>query len=93
MSYEIVVIVLAMLIFCFCMQMLTIKVIFSVFNASRKEGEREIKPVKLVEKKKRKSPAQKKAEEEARKAQREFEIEMRNLENFDGSGIGQEDIE
>ena len=93
MSYEIVILVLILLIFCFFMQILTIKVMLSMFNASRKDGEREIKPVKLIEKRKRKSPAQRKADEEAKKAQREFEIELRNLEAFDGSSFGQEDIE
>lgn len=88
MSYDLLILAFIMLVFCFFMQILTVKVIFSVLNA--KNGQ--IKDVKIVGKKLKKTEYEKKREEMARKEQEQFDTIMRNLEAYDGTEIGQEEV-
>ena len=92
MSYDVLICVFLMLVFCFFMQVLTIKVMISMLNAKREEGEREIKQIKIIDKPAKKTKAQIKAEENARKQAEEWNTIMRNLEVYDGTELGQEDI-
>lgn len=92
MSYDVLICVFLMLVFCFFMQILTIKVMISMLNAKREDGEREIKQIKIIEKPAKKSNAQLAAEEKARKQAEEWNTIMRNLEVYDGTDLGQEDI-
>lgn len=92
MSFDLVVLALIMLIFCVFMQIFTVKVMFSLLNSVRPDEVKEIKPIKLIEKKPKKSEEQLAFEEKQAKAQREYETLMRNLDNFDGSGFGQEEV-
>lgn len=92
MSYDLLIFAFLMLVFCFFMQMLTVKIVFSMLNATRKDGEREIKPIKIVERPAKKSKAQIEAENRAKKQEEEWNTLMRNLDAYDGTGIGQEDI-
>lgn len=89
MPYDFLIFAFLMLIFCFFMQMLTVKIVFSMLNASRKEGEREIKPVKLFEKPKKRP----KMTEEQKKNARNDEILLHNYEVYDGTSYGQKDFE
>lgn len=86
MSYDMLILAFLMLIFCFFMQILTIKVMFSLFNSARPDGFEEIKPFKLTKKR------PKKVSKEDVEEQRRYETIMRNLEAYDGSGIGQEEV-
>ena len=92
MSYDVLICVFLMLVFCFFMQVLTIKVMISMLNAKREDGEREIKQIKIIDKPAKKTKAQIKAEENARKQAEEWNTIMRNLEVYDGTELGQEDI-
>ena len=74
------------------MQILTVKIVFSILNATRKDGEKEIKPIKIVERPAKKTKAQIEAEKRAKKQEEEWNTLMRNLDAYDGTGIGQEDI-
>ena len=88
MSFDVVLTVLIMVIFCFLMQIFTVKVMISLLNSA---GE-DIKPIKILDIKPRKSRQQKLAEEKARKEREEFEKLMRNIDSYDGSGLGQEEV-
>ena len=92
MSYDLLIFAFLMLVFCFFMQMLTVKIVFSMLNAVRKDGEKEIKPIKIIERPAKKSKAQIEAEKRAKKQEEEWNTLMRNLDAYDGTGIGQEDI-
>ena len=92
MSYDLLILAFLMLIFCFLMQILTVKIVFSILNATRKDGEKEIKPIKIVERPAKKSKAQIEAEKRAKKQEEEWNTIMRNLEVYDGTDLGQEDI-
>ena len=92
MSYDLLIFAFLMLVFCFFMQMLTVKIVFSMLNAVRKDGEKEIKPIKIIERPAKKSKAQIEAENRAKKQEEEWNTLMRNLDAYDGTGIGQEDI-
>jgi 5'-3' exonuclease len=70
------------------MQIFTVKVMISLLNSA---GE-DIKPIKILDIKPRKSRQQKLAEEKARKEREEFEKLMRNIDSYDGSGLGQEEV-
>lgn len=86
MSYELVVLVVIMLVFCFLMQIFTVKVMISVLNS---KAETPIKQIKLFE---RKPKTDKRAEIEAKKEQERFDTIMRNLDAYDGSDLGQEEV-
>lgn len=91
MSYDVLILVLLILAFCFFSMVFTVNVLFSVFNSVRPEGTKEIKavfPKKITKKSKAQRELEKKAEEE----QRKYETIMRNLEAYDGTDIGQEEV-
>lgn len=83
MSYEMVIVVFLMLVFCFFTQILTIKVMLCLFKAN---GE-DIQPVKLFEKK------PKKPTKTQKKDQERIENIMHNIEVYNGTGHGQIEVE
>lgn len=66
------------------MQYFTVKVLFSLFNSVKPEG---IRPVRLESPKK----SVKKVQAENR-SQEQFETIMRNIDAYDGTEIGQEEV-
>lgn len=90
MSYELLILAFIMLVFCFLMQLFTVKAMFSLFNSVRPEGTREIKPIKLAEKSHKRTHEQ--TDEHAEKERKQYEAIMRNLERFDGTELGQEEV-
>ena len=65
----------------------------SVLNAAK--DEKDIKPISIItrpERKPKKSATQIEAERRAAEEKRKMEIIARNLEAFDGTGIGQEEV-
>lgn len=95
MLYELIIVVFLMLIFCFAMQILTIKVMFTLINAKKTAEMGEIKPISIINRplrKPKKSKEQLIFEEKQRKATEEFETVLRNLDRFDGTGLGQEEV-
>lgn len=99
MLYEILIIVVVMLCFCFATQILTIKVMISLMNAKKPAEMGEIKPINIIKKPlktRKKSRAERDYEERQkerqRKSQEEFEKLMRNLDVYDGTAIGQEEV-
>ena len=86
MSYDMLILAFLMLIFCFFMQILTIKVMFSLFNSVRPEGTEEVKPFIFTKKR------PKKVSKEDVEEQRRYETIMRNVDAYDGTGIGQEEV-
>lgn len=74
------------------MQILTIKVVFSMFNAMRDDGTHEIKAVSLVKKTRKKTKLEIEAEERAREEREKLETIARNLEAYDGTEFGQEEV-
>ena len=91
MSYDVLILVLLILIFCFFSMMLTVNVLFSMFNSVRPEGTKEIKPI-LPHKTPKKSKTQRELEQKAEEEQRRYDTIMRNLEAYDGTDIGQEEV-
>ena len=96
MSYELLILVFLLMVFWSFMTIFVIKAMFSLFNSVRPEGSSEIKlsdmDVFRVKMPKRKTKEQREAEKEAAEERRRYEIIMRNLEAFDGTGIGQEEV-
>ena len=88
MLYEILIIVVVMLCFCFATQILTIKVMISLMNAKKTAENGDFKPIKFMEKaKKPKKPSKEQVER-----QRKYDTIMDNLEAYDGTGIGQKEV-
>ena len=83
MSYDVLILVLLILAFCFFSMVFTVNVIFHMFNAVRPEGTKEIR---LMPKKTVKSD---KAMEESKKR---YDTIMRNIDVYDGTEIGQEEV-
>ena len=90
MSYELVIIVFLVLVFCFFTMILVFKGMVSMFNAARSEGVKEIKL--FPERKPKKTKAQLEVEAKAAEERRQYDTIMRNLEAYDGTGIGQEEV-
>ena len=90
MSYDVLICVFIMLIFCFLMQIFTVKVMIALFNSHREEGTRKIKPIKFIDKQKKKHRAD---VEKAQKQQKQFETLMENLDMYDGTSVGQKEVE
>lgn len=83
MSYDVLILVLLILAFCFFSMVFTVNVIFHMFNAVRPEGTKEIR---LMPKKTVKSD---KTMEESKKR---YDTIMRNIDVYDGTEIGQEEV-
>ena len=88
MSYDYLILALMMLLFCVFSIVFTAKVIFTLMNAVRPPEMDEIKPIRVFEKREKPQMSHAKSEEEAK-----MEKIMRNLDNFDGTGLGQEEVE
>ena len=86
MSIDLLILAFLMLLFCIAMQIVTIKTLFSVFNAVRPKEVREIKPINLIEKEEKSHIEIKSAETER------DEAIMRNLDIYDGTPFGQEEV-
>lgn len=71
---------------------LTLKVVLSVINSARPEGVEKIKVFDKPEKKPKKTEYELWAEEQERKKRERYETVMRNLETYDGTEIGQEEV-
>lgn len=90
MSYELVAIVFLVLVFCFFTMILVFRGMVSIFNAA-KPGE--MKEIRLFsERKTKKTKTQRENEAKAAEEKRQYETIMRNLEAYDGTGIGQEEV-
>lgn len=85
MSYNVLILVLLILVFCFFSMVFTVNVIFHMFNAVRPEGTKEIR---FMPKKVKKTKADKEMEE----SKRRYDTIMRNLDVYDGTEIGQEEV-
>ena len=85
MSYDVLILVFLILVFCFFSMVFFVKVLLSVFNSARPEGMKEIKPIFKAEK----PPKKSKAEQEA---ERRYNTIMENLEAYDGTEIGQKEV-
>lgn len=85
MSYDVLILVFLILVFCFFSMMLVVNVMFTLFNSARPEGMKEIKPIFPRKTTPKKTRAQAEAE-------RKYEIIMENLEAYDGTEIGQKEV-
>lgn len=85
MSFEFLFFAFIVFVFCFFTMILFVRVILSVVNSARPEG---MKEIKVFSKPKKQREAEKKAEEE----RRQFDTIMRNLDAYDGTEIGQEEV-
>lgn len=85
------VLVLLILVFCFFSMMLTVNVIFRMFNAIRPEGTKEIKPLEL-KKQPKKTKKQIEIEKKAAEEKRKYDILMNNLDVYDGTEVGQKEV-
>lgn len=85
------VLVLLILVFCFFSMMLTVNVIFRMFNAIRPEGTSEIKPLEL-KKTPKKTKEQLEIEKKAAEEKRKYDILMSNLDVYDGTEVGQKEV-
>ena len=92
MSYETIAVAFLILVFCFFTQIFVVKTMISLLNSARPEGIREIKTVELVKRKPKKTKTEREMEEKAAEERRQYETIMRNLEAYDGTGIGQEEV-
>lgn len=86
MSYEVLILVFLLMVFWSFMTIFVIKAIFSVFNSVRPEETREIRFMPM------RKPKKTAKDKEAEAAQRKYDTIMRNLEAYDGTGIGQEEV-
>lgn len=88
MSYDVLILVFLILVFCFFSMMLVVNVMFSVMNMS---NGKEIKEIKLSDilGNRAKMPKKTKAQKEA---ERKYDIIMENLEAYDGTEIGQKEV-
>lgn len=91
MSYDVLILVFLILVFCFFSMAFTVNVLFSMFNSVRPEGTKEIKAI-LPKRTPRKSKEQRELEQKAEEEQRKYDTIMRNLEAYDGTDIGQEEV-
>lgn len=85
------VLVLLILVFCFFSMMLTVNVMFRMFNAVRPEGIKEIKPLEL-KKQPKKTKEQLEIEKKAAEEKRKYETIMSNLDAYDGTEVGQKEV-
>lgn len=85
------VLVLLILVFCFFSMMLTVNVMFRMFNAVRPEGTSEIKPLEL-KKPPKKTKEQLEIEKKAAEEKRKYDILMSNLDVYDGTEVGQKEV-
>ena len=95
MSYDVLILVFLILVFCFFSMTLTVNVMFSLFNSARPDGMKEFKMeniIKLPEKKHKKSEYELFLEEQDKKAQERYNTIMENLEAYDGTEIGQKEV-
>ena len=84
MWFDLLILVLLILIFCFFSMMLMVNVMFHLFNSMRPEGTKEIH---FMPKK-----AKKKMDKEMEESKRRYDTIMRNLDVYDGTEIGQEEV-
>ena len=85
MLYDYLILVLLILVFCFFSMMLMVNVMFHLFNSMRPEGTKEIR---FMPKKVKKTKVDKEMEE----SKRRYDTIMRNLDVYDGTEIGQEEV-
>lgn len=83
MSYDVLILVLLILAFCFFSMVFTVNVIFHMFNAVRPEGTKEIRlmPKKTV-----------KPDRTMEESKKRYDTIMRNIDVYDGTEIGQEEV-
>lgn len=83
MSYDVLILVLLILAFCFFSMVFTVNVIFHMFNAVRPEGTKEIRlmPKKTV-----------KPDKTMEESKKRYDTIMRNIDVYDGTEIGQEEV-
>ena len=83
MSYDVLILVLLILAFCFFSMVFTVNVIFHMFNAVRPEGTKEIRlmPKKTV-----------KSDRTMEESKKRYDTIMRNIDVYDGTEIGQEEV-
>lgn len=91
MWYDMLILVLLILVFCFFSMMLTVNVMFRMFNAVRPEGTKEIKPLEL-KKTPKKTKEQLEIEKKAAEEKRKYDILMSNLDVYDGTEVGQKEV-
>ena len=91
MWYDMLILVLLILIFCFFSMMLTVNVMFRMFNAVRPEGTKEIKLLEL-KKPPKKTKEQIEIEKKAAEEKRKYETIMSNLDAYDGTEVGQKEV-
>ena len=84
MWFDLLILVLLILIFCFFSMMLMVNVMFHLFNSMRPEGTKEIR---FMEKKQKKT-----MDKEMEESKRRYDTIMRNLDVYDGTEIGQEEV-
>ena len=90
MSYELVAIVFLVLVFCFFTMLLAFRGMVSMFNAAKPDGMKESRLI--PERKPKKTKTQRENEAKAAEERRQYETIIRNLEAYDGTGIGQEEV-
>ena len=90
MLYNLLILIIILL-FCTFMQIVTVKVVFSMFNAMRSEGTHEIKPI-LPKKAHKKTKSEIEAEEKARREQEILDTISHNIDVYDGTELGQEEV-
>jgi len=92
MWYDLLILVFLTMIFCFFSMMLTVNVMFRLFNAMRPEDAKEIKPFEMPKKAPKKTKEELMAEKKAAEEKRKYDIIMSNLEAYDGTEIGQKEV-
>ena len=96
MSYDVLILAFLILVFCFFTMTLTVNVMFSLFNSVKKDGFEEIKPIHIIkkpEKKPKKSDYEVYLERQKEIQRRKYNTIMDNLDAFDGTEMGQKEVE
>ena len=95
MSYDVLILVFLILVFCFFSMTLTVNVMFSLFNSVKKEGFEEIKPIHIIkkpEKKPEKSDYEVYLERQKEIERERYNTIMDNLDVYDGTEMGQKEV-
>ena len=95
MSYEFLIFVFLLLVFCFFTMVLIVNIMLSFMKIAKHEGVTEIKVRDLVgasKKQPKKTKEQIEIEKKAAEEKRKYETIMSNLDAYDGTEVGQKEV-
>ena len=90
MSYEVLILVALLLIFCFFVILLVVNIMFSFMKVAKHEGYPDISIADILPK--RKSKPKEKISKQQKADKERFDAIMHNIEVYDGSGRGQIEV-